>query len=86
MKTGVLLYNQNQRKVAKLMTHCTPNRHLDYKLIMMDKSNVEFVGGELGTAPEHIKGVSLLSSLRVSKKADNEFEAGEFETASAAQN
>ena len=80
MKTGVLLYNQNQRKVAKLMTHCAPNHHLDYKLIMMDKANLDFVGGELGTSPEHIKGVALLSNLRVSKKADEEFKAGEFES------
>mmetsp|Transcript_87034 Transcript_87034/g.138052 ORF Transcript_87034/g.138052 Transcript_87034/m.138052 type:complete len:524 (-) Transcript_87034:120-1691(-) len=76
MKTGVLLYNQNQRKVAKLMTHCAPNHHLDYKLIMMDKANLDFVGGELGTSPEHIKGVALLSNLRVSKKADEEFKVG----------
>ena len=39
---------QGARKVALLSVICRPGRHLDFKMKMFHKSDMDFAGGELG--------------------------------------
>lgn len=80
MKSGIIVNikdNDGKRKLATLVTHCKPHGHLDFKIIMFDKSDLDYVGGELGAAPQAAKDYYSFVSVkpRMKMKADTEFEA-----------
>eukprot|EP00913_Durusdinium_trenchii_P018314 g17205.t1 len=70
--------------VARLYTQCIPGDHLDYKVIMFDKKDIDIVGGELGVTADStqkeinpITGQSHLLSSRLRSmhmRADSEFQ------------
>ena len=65
------------RKVARLLTHCSPNKHLNFKVKMFDTKDLDYVGGELGSAPRNQSHLSLLSAKLSSMvtRTDTEFQA-----------
>ncbi|CAK8993093.1 unnamed protein product [Durusdinium trenchii] len=50
------------RKVARLYTQCTPDDHLDFKMAMYEKEDIDVVGGELGVHSEEVQSAALLST------------------------
>ena len=42
----------DMKNIAKLVVHCRPSHHLDFKVAMFQKSDIKHVGGELGVAPD----------------------------------
>ena len=80
MKSGIIvnIKDDGKRKLAKLVTHCKPHGHLDFKIIMFDQSDMDYVGGELGAAPQadakdYYSFVSLKPRMKM--KADTQFKA-----------
>ena len=69
---------QGQRKVARLLSHCTPHDHLDFKLTMYKKEDIDYVDGELGVDPQVWNKSSLFysKSSQMQMRNDLEFEAG----------
>ena len=65
------------RKVARLLTHCSPSKYLNFKVKMFDTKDLDFVGGELGSAPRNQNHLSLLSTKLSSMvmRKDAEFQA-----------
>lgn len=85
MKSGIIVNikdNDGKRKLATLVTHCKPHGHLDFKIIMFDKSDLDYVGGELGAAPQAAKDYYSFVSVkpRMKMKADTEFEVAPWPT------
>mmetsp|Transcript_40663 Transcript_40663/g.63897 ORF Transcript_40663/g.63897 Transcript_40663/m.63897 type:complete len:531 (-) Transcript_40663:127-1719(-) len=89
MKSGITVNIKDingKRKLAQLVTHCKPYGHLDFKIIMFDKSDLDYVGGELGAAPQapqadakdYYSFVSLKPRMKM--KADPEFEVAPWRT------
>ncbi|CAK9066370.1 unnamed protein product [Durusdinium trenchii] len=70
---------QGQRKVARLLSHCTPHDHLDFKLTMYKKEDIDYVDGELGVDPQVWNKSSLFysKSSQMQMRNDLEFEASE---------
>jgi len=64
-------------KLAKLMTRCKPGDHIDFKVEMFHRDDLQYVGGQLGAAPADQK-TAMLSSGRTRFKTDAKFEAGEW--------
>lgn len=76
--------SHGSRKVASLYTHCIVGDHLNFKITMMQKSDIDSVGGEMGVRPAALKATSRLSLLSHSAssklralrtRTDEEFEA-----------
>ena len=65
------------RKVARLLTHCSPKKYLNFKVKMFDTKDLDYVGGELGSAPRNQSHLSLLSAKLSSMvmRTDTEFQA-----------
>ena len=62
------------RKVARLLTHCSPKKYLNFKVKMFDTKDLDYVGGELGSAPRNQSHVSLLSAeLSMVMQTDTQF-------------
>lgn len=80
LKSAILLkMSDHGRKVARILTHCSPQKHLNFLVTMFDMNDFDHVGGELGGVHDASKGhVSFLSTNLKSMvmKADDEFEAG----------
>ena len=70
MHTSILL-----NKLAKVMTRCKPGAHLDFKVEMLHKQDLQYVGGQLGAAPDEQK-TRILSSGLTRLKTDSKFQAG----------
>lgn len=68
---------QGQHKVARLLSHCTPGDHLDFKLTMFKKEDIDYVNGELGVDPQVWNTSSLFysKSSQMQMRSDLEFEA-----------
>ena len=67
------------RNVARLLTHCSPQNHVNFLVKMFDSNDLDYAGGELGSIQDATKGhVSFLSTKLTSMamKTDDEFEAG----------
>ena len=67
------------RNVARLLTHCSPQNHVNFLVKMFDSNDLDYAGGELGSIQDATKGhVSFLSTKLSSMvmKTDDEFEAG----------
>ena len=62
-----------------LLVHCSPQEHLNFKVSMFEKNDMDHVGGELGAVPDANKSLhlSFLSAKLGSMvtKMDTEFEA-----------
>ncbi|CAL1141153.1 unnamed protein product [Cladocopium goreaui] len=65
------------RKVARLLIHCSPSKYLNFKVKMFDTKDLDYVGGELGSAPRNQSHLSLLSAKLSSMvmQTDTEFQA-----------
>ena len=64
--------------VAKLLVHCTRQNHLDFKMAMYRKKDVQYVGGELGLAPRKKSIYQFLSKrglMETETRTDQEFKA-----------
>lgn len=72
MHTSMLL-----NKLAKVMTRCKPGAHLDFKVEMLHKQDLQYVGGQLGAAPDEQK-TRILSSGLTRLKTDSKFQVGEW--------
>jgi len=68
----------DMKKIANLVVHCRPNDHLDFKIVMFQKSDINHVGGELGVAPDANHSYHFLFSKQgmMRMRADQEFKAG----------
>lgn len=68
------------RKVARLLTHCSPKKYLNFKVKMFERKDLDYVGGELGSAPRNQSHLSLLSAKLSSMvmQADTEFQVGSW--------
>ena len=68
----------DMKKIANLVVHCRPNDHLDFKMVMFQKSDINHVGGELGVAPDGNHSHNFLFSKKgmMEMRADQEFKAG----------
>ena len=68
-------------RIARLYTQCKPGEHMNFKLTMYQKSDIDFVGGELGLTPKTLSKLSneshmhFLSSKMMRMRTDTEFEA-----------
>ena len=62
-------------KLAKVMTRCKPGDHIDFRVEMFHKDDLQYVGGQLGEAPADQK-TAMLSSGRTRFKTDAKYEAG----------
>lgn len=65
-------------KVAKLVVHCTPQNHLDFKMAMYRKDDIDHVGGELGAAPPKKNNYQFLSKqglMETEMRTDQQFQA-----------
>ena len=58
------------RKVARLLTHCSPKKYLNFKVKMFETEDLDFVGGELGSAPRKRPLEPLLSQAQFHGDAD----------------
>ena len=81
LKSSILLQmrssSSGMKNVAKLFTHCVPQKHLDFKITMFDSKDVEYVGGELGVAPDANNNYHFFTKKSmVQMRADQEFKAG----------
>ncbi|CAK8994989.1 unnamed protein product [Durusdinium trenchii] len=83
---ATIILNMNSKHglqpVARLVSHCKPGDHMDFKLNMFQKSDISFVGGELGVGHEAMSTggtgeVHFLSSKlkTMQLRTDTEFEA-----------
>ena len=68
----------DMKNMARLVVHCRPNYHLDFKMSMFQKSDINHVGGELGVAPDANHNYHFLFSKHgmMQMRADQEFKAG----------
>ena len=66
------------RKVARLYTQCTPDDHLDFKMAMYEKEDIDVVGGELGVHSEEVQSAALLSTntRMMHVRTDDQYQAG----------
>ncbi|CAE7355289.1 ATG18A [Symbiodinium natans] len=65
------------RNVARVLTHCSPQNHVNFLVKMFDSNDLEYAGGELGSIQDPSKGhVSFLSTKlkSMTMKTDDEFE------------
>eukprot|EP00439_Symbiodinium_sp_Y106_P075163 s863_g14.t2 len=63
------------RNVARLLTHCSPQNHVNFLVKMFDSNDLDYAGGELGSIQDATKGhVSFLSTKLTSMamKTDDE--------------
>lgn len=80
MESEVMLNVQSEhgpRKVARLLVHCKPDDHMDFKISMFNKNDMEHAGGEIGATPDEKESyLSFFSSkLSVRVKTDDNFQA-----------
>lgn len=69
-----ILMKQEDSILAKLVTMCRKGNHLDFKVSMFEKSDLEQVGGQLGAAPSSKTGSHLLLlGHEMTMKSDSEF-------------
>ena len=73
-----IILKMESEQVARLIAHCKPGDHLDFKVSMYNQKDIKDVGGEFGVAPGARKDDFRLfsSDLGVKMKDDTEFEAG----------
>jgi hypothetical protein len=81
LRSAILLQMESgshMKKIAKLVVHCRPQNHLDFKMTMFQKSDMDHVGGELGVAPDANHSYHFLFSKQgmMQMRADQEFKAG----------
>jgi len=79
MRASIVLKNplDPDHKLAKVMTRCKPGDHIDFRVEMFHKDDLQYVGGQLGEAPADQK-TAMLSSGRTRFKTDAKYEAGEW--------
>lgn len=66
---------EKEKKVAKLLTHCGPKKHLNFKVTMYDPKDLDYVGGELGVGDlKHDHLIFLSAKLSSVVQADTEFQ------------
>lgn len=65
------------QEVAKLVVHCKPQHHLDFKVKMSHTDDIKHVGGELGVGPDANSNYLFLFSKQGVRdmKTDREFKA-----------
>ena len=69
--------SQGTKSIASLVAHCIQQNHLDFKLTMFDRKDLDYVGGELGMAPDGSHNYHMFSKKSmVQMRADQEFQAG----------
>ena len=67
----------DMKNIAKLVVHCRPSHHLDFKVAMFQKSDIKHVGGELGVAPDANHDYHSFSKQgMMQRRADHGFKAG----------
>ena len=81
LRSAILLQMESEsdmKNIGKLVVHCRPQNHLDFKMAMFQKSDVNHVGGELGVAPDGNNNYHFLFSKQgmMRMRADQEFKAG----------
>jgi hypothetical protein len=66
------------QEVAKLVVHCKPQHHLDFKVKMSHTDDITHGGGELGVGPDANSNYLFLFSKQGVRdmKTDREFKAG----------
>ena len=80
LRSAILLQMESgshMKKIAKLVVHCRLQNHLDFKMTMFQKSDMDHVGGELGVAPDANHSYHFLFSKQgmMQMRADQEFKA-----------
>ena len=81
LRSAILLQMESgsdMKNIGKLVVHCRPQNHLDFKMAMFQKSDINHVGGELGVAPDGNNNYHFLFSKQgmMRMRADQEFKAG----------
>ena len=81
LRSAILLQmgsGSDMKNISTLVVHCRPKHHLDFKISMFQKSDIDHVGGELGVAPDVDHNYHFLFSKQgmMRMRADQEFQAG----------
>ena len=81
LRSAILLQmgsGSDMKNISTLVVHCRPKHHLDFKMSMFQKSDIDHVGGELGVAPDVDHNYHFLFSKQgmMRMRADQEFQAG----------
>ena len=81
LRSAILLQmgsGSDMKNISTLVVHCRPKHHLDFKVSMFQKSDIDHVGGELGVAPDVDHNYHFLVSKQgiMRMRADQEFQAG----------
>ena len=80
LRSAILLQmgsGSDMKNISTLVVHCRPKHHLDFKVSMFQKSDIDHVGGELGVAPDVDHNYHLFSKQGMMRmRADQEFKAG----------
>ena len=81
LRSAIMLQMESgsgMKNIANLAVHCRPKHHLDFKMSMFQKSDIDHVGGELGVAPDVDHNYHFLFSKQgmMRMRADQEFKAG----------
>ena len=81
LRSAILLQmgsGSDMKNISTLVVHCRPKHHLDFKISMFQKSDIDHVGGELGVAPDVDHNYHFLFSKQgmMRMRADQEFKAG----------
>ena len=81
LKSVIILRMESGRgmqDVAKLVVHCEPHNHLDFKIGMYEKDDIGHVGGELGVPPNANNNYHFLftRSNMIEMRNDQEFKVG----------
>jgi hypothetical protein len=80
LRSAILLQmgsGSDMKNISNLVVHCRPKHHLDFKISMFQKSDIDHVGGELGVAPDVDHNYHLFSKQGMMRmRADQEFKAG----------
>ena len=78
VKSAIVMKMKSQeavQEVAKLVVHCKPHHHLDFKVKMSHADDIKHVGGELGVGPANSNSFLFKQGVR-DMKTDREFKAG----------
>jgi hypothetical protein len=68
----------DMKNISTLEVHCRPKHLLDFKISMIQKSDIDHVGDDLGVAPDVDHNYQFMFSKQVMMRmrADQEFQAG----------
>jgi len=80
LRSAILLQmgsGSDMKNISTLVVHCRPKHHLDFKISMFQKSDIDHVGDELGVAPDVDHNYHFLFSKQgmMRMRADQEFKA-----------